>query len=195
MSDHYPTQYPAPRQRGNLLLGTIAGVIVGAIAVMFVWFAFVDDPDTATPGPTPTPTPVESAQAPDPSPTPDESPAASPTPEETPATSPSPSPSPSAAPTGNPAVLTELAPGWVTVLDSLDKTSVSADEAVARAVELTRPGYPAHALDTDAFRGLTPGYWAIVIPGATSGDGALAVCTEIGLTPRSNNCYARQIQG
>ncbi|MDO5535304.1 MAG: hypothetical protein Q4F65_11710 [Propionibacteriaceae bacterium] len=45
------TTTPAPR--GNLALGILMGVIVGAIAVMLIWFATVGDPDRATPATAP----------------------------------------------------------------------------------------------------------------------------------------------
>lgn len=199
MATPYPTQYQAPRQRGNLPLGIVAGVIVGAIAVMFVWFALVDDPDTATPANTPSQTPVASSQAPDPSPTPDESPAASPTPAESgtpqPSADASATPDPEPTTTPIPGITTELPAGsWVTVLDSPSKSGMTPEQAIARAAELSSPEHQAIVLDTDAFDGLNRGYWAIAIPGAQSRAASNDICQAIGI-PVGDKCYPREIKG
>lgn len=198
MTTHQPTPHGAPRQRGNLPLGILLGVIVGAIAVMFAWFALVDDPDTATPGPTPAQT-VESSQAPDPSPTPDESPVASPTPAESEAPQPSADasapPDPEATNPPIPGITTELPAGsWVTVLDSPAKSGMTPEQAIARAAELSRPEHQAIVLDTDAFDGLNHGYWAIAIPGAQSRAASNEICRAIGI-PVGDKCYPREIKG
>ena len=172
------TPYQNPQRRGSLPLGVVLGVIAGAILVMFAWFALFDDTDSATPAPTPT-----SAQPSDPVESPD--PAESPEPDE------------SAEPGDEPipGITTELPVGtWVTVLDSLPQGSVSAEQAIARAAELSRPGHTAIVIDTNRFEGLNANYWAVVIPGAESRAASNAVCEAIGL-PVGNNCYPREIKG
>ena len=172
------TPYQNPQRRGSLPLGVVLGVIAGAILVMFAWFALFDDTDSATPAPTPT-----SAQPSDPVESPD--PAESPEPDE--------SAEPGDAPI--PGITTELPVGtWVTVLDSLPQGSVSAEQAIARAAELSRPGHTAIVIDTNRFEGLNANYWAVVIPGAESRAASNAVCEAIGL-PVGNNCYPREIKG
>ena len=202
----YQTSYPMsqptqpqqpPRPRGNLLLGILLGVIVGAIIGVLAWFALIDDPDSATPAPAQSPTAVESVEpsvepSPEASPDPSASPTEDPAEPEEPA---SPEPSPEPTEGDNPEIVTELPASWVTVLASLPKNSTSADQAIALAQELTPSGRTTIVLDSNAFAGLTPGYWVVVIPGSSSGDEALAVCTAIGLQPKGNSCYARQIQG
>lgn len=172
------TPYQNPQRRGSLPLGVVLGVIAGAILVMFAWFALFDDTDSATPAPTPT-----SAQPSDPVESPD--PAESPEPDE------------SAEPGDEPipGITTELPVGtWITVLDSLPQGSVSAEQAIARAAELSRPGHTAIVIDTNRFEGLNANYWAVVIPGAESRAASNAVCEAIGL-PVGNNCYPREIKG
>ena len=172
------TPYQNPQRRGSLPLGVVLGVIAGAILVMFAWFALFDDTDSATPAPTPT-----SAQPSDQVESPDH--AESPEPDE------------SAEPGDEPipGITTELPVGtWVTVLDSLPQGSVSAEQAIARAAELSRPGHTAIVIDTNRFEGLNANYWAVVIPGAESRAASNAVCKAIGL-PVGNNCYPREIKG
>lgn len=172
------TPYQNPQRRGSLPLGVVLGVIAGAILVMFAWFALFDDADSATPGPTPT-----SAQPSDPVESPD------------PAESPEPDESAEPGDESVPGITTELPVGtWVTVLDSLPQGSVSAEQAIARAAELSRPGHTAIVIDTNRFEGLNANYWAVVIPGAESRAASNAVCKAIGL-PVGNNCYPREIKG
>lgn len=191
--------YP-PQQRGSLPLGLVLGVIVGAVLVMVAWFTLVPNPDSATPAPSPTASKKPSVE-PTPVRTPEQSAEASPaspsTPKPTPDAPAAPTPDTSLEPveTPIPGVVTQLPAGWVTVLDSMKKDAVTPEQAVARAHELSSNGRIAVALDTDAFPDLATGYWAIVIPGSTNGNEALAVCTELGRTPRGNDCYARQIKG
>lgn len=178
----------APAPRGSLPLGLVLGVIVGAIAVMFAWFAVVDDPDRATPAKSASPaasTPAQQSPGPTPTPSPVDTPSPTPTPE----------PTPTPTPSLNPDVLTELPVGsWVTVLASLPKGSVTSDQAVARAARESRNGYTAVVIDTDRFTGLTRGYWAVVIPGADSRAASNAVCADLGIAV-SNKCYPREIKG
>ncbi|MBB1501298.1 hypothetical protein H5397_07640 [Propioniciclava sp. MC1683] len=172
------TPYQNPQRRGSLPLGVVLGVIAGAILVMFAWFALFDDADSATPGPTPT-----SAQPSDPVESPD------------PAESPEPDESAEPGDESVPGITTELPVGtWVTVLDSLPQGSVSAEQAIARAAELSQPGHTAIVIDTNRFEGLNANYWAVVIPGAESRAASNAVCKAIGL-PVGNNCYPREIKG
>jgi len=182
------TPYQNPQRRGSLPLGVVLGVIVGAILVMFAWFALFDDADSATPGPTPT-----SAQPSDPVESPD--PAESPEPEESPTPEATPDESAEPGDESVPGITTELPVGtWVTVLDSLPQGSVSAEQAIARAAELSQPDHTAIVIDTSRFEGLNRNYWAVVIPGAESRAASNAVCKAIGL-PVGNNCYPREIKG
>ena len=175
-----------PQQpRGSLPLGILMGAIVATIVLVIVWFgAGLGDSRTATPAesPSPSPTPTETAPSPTPTPTPT-TPSASPTPEET---------TPSAPVEG---IVTELPTGsWVTVLKSLHQSSTTPEQALAQASELSRPGYQAVVLDTNSFGSLKPGYFAIVIPGATSSADVAATCKAIGI-PSGDHCYPRQIKG
>ena len=96
---------------------------------------------------------------------------------------------------GNRYRIVELPAGtWVPVLDSLPQGSVSAEQAIARPAELSRPGHTAIVIDTNRFEGLNANYWAVVIPGAESRAASNAVCEAIGL-PVGNNCYPREIKG
>ena len=150
------TYHAAPAPRGSLPLGIVLGVIVGAIAVMFAWFALVDDPDRATPEATPGATPE---------------------------------------PTANPAIVTELPVGtWVTVLASLPKDAVTAEQAIDRAARESRNGYTAIVIDTNEFSGLNAGYWAVVIPGAESRSASNEVCRGLGMAV-NDKCYPREIKG
>lgn len=191
----------APAPRGNLGLGIIMGVVVGALIVALAWFALLD-PATAEPGPTPSPTETQASVEPtpseEPSPTPTETPSESPTPEETtPAESPSPevteptpTPEESTPPEG---IITDLPAGsWVTVLDSLAQSGTTPEQALARAAELSHPDHQAIVIDTNAFPNLNPGYYAVVVPGQASRADSNAVCEAIGI-PLGNNCYPRQI--
>ena len=196
------TPYQNPQRRGSLPLGVVLGVIAGAILVMFAWFALFDDTDSATPAPTPTSAqPSDPVESPEPAESPEPSESPSPTPEGTP--DPAESPTPEATPDESaepgdepiPGITTELPVGtWVTVLDSLPQGSVSAEQAIARAAELSRPGHTAIVIDTNRFEGLNANYWAVVIPGAESRAASNAVCEAIGL-PVGNNCYPREIKG
>ena len=188
MSTQYQNPYQPPHARGNLPLGVLLGVIVGAVAVMLVWFLFVDDPDTATPAPVPTQTqPIERSSEPRPTPSDDPTPSPSATAED--------SPSPEQPATPIPGITTELPVGtWVTVLDSLPQGSVSAEEAIERARNLTPPGHDVIVMDTNHFGGLNPNYWAVVIPGAESRAASNDVCRAIGI-PVGNKCYPREIKG
>lgn len=170
---------PAPPSRGSLPLGILMGAVVGAIILAIVWFGagLGDSPTTAAPSP--------SASGPTPSLTP------------TPDTSQTPTPTPEDTPTQEPVegIVTELPTGsWITVLDSLPKASTSGQQAVERAAGLSSAGYTAVALDTDSFPSLTPGYYAIVIPGAATRQGVVDVCQAVGI-PLGDRCYPREIKG
>ncbi|MDO5535887.1 MAG: hypothetical protein Q4F65_14720, partial [Propionibacteriaceae bacterium] len=118
-------------------------------------------------------------------------------PEPSPEVTPEPEPAPTEEPAEpvHPGVVTSLPTGsWVTVLASLPKDAVTADQAVQRAQQESRPGHQAIVIDTNSFTGLTPGYWAVVIPGADSRAASDAVCDAIGI-PVSDHCYAREIKG
>lgn len=180
---------PSP-QRGNLWLGVAMGVAAGLVIVVLAWFALVD-PTTAEPAPPTAPqTPAQ---------TPTQAP--SPTPTRTTTPTPTPTPTPTASettqePTTHPDIVTELPAGsWVTVLQSLRQSDTTAEQAVARANEWSRPDHKAVALDSNAFSGsLSPGLFPIVVPGASSAQAALDVCQAFGIDDR-NKCYPRQIKG
>lgn len=185
------------RPRGSLPLGIVMGVIVGAIAVMFAWFLVVDDPDSATPAPSPSVNqPAESPQAPEPSgtPTPDAPASAEAPPTSDAPTQPDPAATPGEGDAPAPGITTELPVGsFVTVLQSLPKSSTTPEQAVARAAEWSQHGYTAIVIDTDAFDGLNSGYWAVVIPGQTTRDGFREICAQYDLGPQK--CYPREIKG
>lgn len=183
--------HDAPPARGNLGLGIAMGALVGAVLIMIAWFA-LDSPDAATPAPSPTPTATAST------PSPSRTPSASATPSATPTPTPSATDTPTAAPTESappapPGIVTSLPPGWVTVLESLPKASTSPEQAVAKAAEWSQHGYTASVLDTDAFAGLTPGYYAIAITGQTGREDFRAVCAAYGQP--ATKCYPREIKG
>lgn len=190
------TQSEPTPQRGNLWLGVAMGVAAGLVIVVLAWFALVD-PTTAEPAP-PT-APQTPAQTPTQEPSPTPSPTRTPSPTPTATTEPSATPEPTEttqAPTTHPDIVTELPAGsWVTVLQSLRQSDTTAEQAVARANEWSRPEHKAVALDSNAFSGsLSPGLFPIVVPGASSAQEALAVCHDFGIDDR-NKCYPRQIKG
>ncbi|MFP5416045.1 MAG: hypothetical protein ACLGHZ_04090 [Actinomycetes bacterium] len=181
------TDSPAPR--GNLTLGIVLGVIAGLVAVILGWWA-LQPQLTGQPAPSPS-----ASASPSRTPTPRPTPTASPTPSPTPSETASATPSESAPPSPIPGIVTSLPPGsWITVLDSLRQGSTTPEQAIARAQELTFPGYQTVAIDTSAFSNLNPGYYAIVIPGAATRADVSATCQAIGI-PVGDDCYARQIPG
>lgn len=175
--------------RGNLLLGVIMGVVVGAIAVALAWFGLIDDPDRGTPARSPSPsaaasTPAGPTGTPSASGSPRPSPSGTPTPTGTPGT---------AAPL--PGIVTELPEGsWIAVLDSPSQTTMTPEQALARAAELSKPGYQAVPVDTNRVPGMNPNYWAIAVVGKTSRAEAAAVCQAVGI-PLGDRCYPRQVKG
>lgn len=86
------------------------------------------------------------------------------------------------------------ASGWVAVLDSKPKAeSGSFASATEMAANLTAgSGTPVEVLDTDAYRTLTPGYWAVVLTGSTTEAEARAACARVGREPGST-CYPRSL--
>ncbi len=175
-----------PQQpRGTLPLGILMGAIVGALVLVIVWFgAGLGDSRTGTPAPSPSPSsPTANHTGPSSTPTKTTTPSASPTPEEV----------ASAEPIEG--IVTELPVGsWVTVLKSLPQSGTTPAQALAQASELSRPGHQAVVLDTNAFRNLNRGYFAIVIPGATTRAEVAATCAAIGI-PLGDHCYPREIKG
>lgn len=180
-----------PQQpRGSLPLGILMGAVVGAIVLAIVWFgAGLGDSRTGTPVESPSPSPTPTQTQPSPTPTPTQTtPSVEPTPEETA----SEEPAPEASVEG---IVTELPVGsWITVLKSLRQSATTPEQALAQAAELSRPGYQAVVLDTNAFGNLKPGYFAIAIPGATSAADVTATCKAIGI-PQGDHCYPREIKG
>lgn len=182
---------PVP-QRGNFWLGAALGVATGLVIVVLAWFALLD-PSTAEPAPSPS-APATPVTTPTPEPS---KPSASPTPSRTPTPDPTPTDTatPPPTPEPHPGIIRELPTGsWVTVLDSLAQSGTTPERALERAAELSKPGYQAVPLDTNAFAGLNAGYYAIVIPGQGSRNDSYAVCDAIG-TPRGDHCYPREIKG
>mgnify|MGYP001577714756 FL=1 len=172
--------YSNPVQpRGNAWLGAALGVVAGLVILGLAWFA-LGGPASAQPVPSPsvagTPTPTRSSAA------------ATPT-----ATA-------SATPTGSasadvPGIVRELAAGsWVTVLDSLPQQGTTPQAALTRAAALSRDGFTASPVDTNAIAGLNPGFYAIAVTGLGSQADAYAVCDQMGV-PRGARCYPREIQG
>ena len=179
-----PTPPTAPR--GSFALGAIAGVLTGLLVLGLAWLLWPRTPTLATPTPTPSASRVTVTPSRTPSPTP---PAV--------ATSATPTPTPAATPTGPSAsgVLTQLPAGtFVAVLDSLPKASTTPEQAVARAAQLSIPTQALAAIDTDAVPGLTPGYYAIGVPGATSRDQVAQLCQALGRSV-GGSCYARLVGG
>lgn len=171
---------PAP-QRGSPLLSLAMGIVVGLVIVVLAWFALID-PTTGEPAPSQGGTPTHTVK---------------PTPAPKATTLPSQSPSPTHTPheSATTGILTTLPTGsWVTVLDSLKQSGTTPERALQRAAELSKPGYTAVPLDTNAFVGLNAGYYAIVIPGQSSRADSHAVCDAIG-TRRGDHCYPREIKG
>ena len=80
------------------------------------------------------------------------------------------------------------------VLASLPKSEVTAEQAVERAQLESRNGQTAVVIDTDAFTGLNPGYWAVVVPGADSRSASNEVCRALGMAV-NDKCYPREIKG
>ena len=191
---------PGSVQRSNGFgLGVLAGAFTGALVIAVVWLLVVPSPDAAVPAPAPSPSQTTITPTPPPSASPSTRPTAPVTPsgQATPELSVPPGESPDdanpddAAPEAD--VITELPSGsWVTVLKSLPQAGLPAAEAIERAKEFGNAEHPAGVLDTNAFPGLTPNYWAIVIPGSASRDESNLVCAALGL-PVGNRCYARPV--
>lgn len=78
---------------------------------------------------------------------------------------------------------------WLTVLDSLPQGQFSLDQARSRAGEL---GSGLVVVDSSSTPGLTPGYWAVVVPQLKSESAARAMCAQYGRTP-SGACYGRHV--
>lgn len=179
-----------PQQpRGSLPLGILMGAVVGAIVLAIVWFgAGLGDSRTATPAASPSPSPTQTVPSPA-----QTTPSLEPASEETASEEPAPEePAPEASVEG---IVTELPVGsWITVLKSLRQSATTPEQALAQAAELSRPGYQAVVLDTNAFGNLKPGYFAIVIPGAKSAADVTATCKAIGI-PQGDHCYPREIKG
>lgn len=172
---------PQPARRGSLSLGLLIGMLVGLVVLGLVWAL---TPKSGVPVPQPTVTVTKTATV-SPSARPSRTP--TPTPPETPSQSPS--------ATTDDRVVTSLESGtYFTVLDSLSKTSATVDAALVRAAQLGagRPR-PAVVVDTDALTpSLTPGYWAVGVPGARSEAESAAICAEYGV-PVGGSCYPRRI--
>lgn len=91
--------------------------------------------------------------------------------------------------------LVTLTPGtWFTVIESLPKSEATLDAASARASQLgTGRRHPTVVVDTDAHTPhLTPGYWAVGVPGASTRAESVAICAEYGIAV-GGGCYPRQI--
>lgn len=187
---------PEPERRtGNLWIGMVLGVIVGLMLIGLVFALTMGRPGTtATPSPPPAVT-VEPVATPtvEPAPLPEPSPTAEPLPTAGPSLSATPTPTPTPSPTAPEGIVTDLSDGtYITVLESLRKGSVSADQALARASRLGNETYRPVVLDSDEFDNLKPGFWVIAIPGAVDGAQAKARCAEVG-EAFGTDCYVRQI--
>lgn len=176
-----------PARRGSLALGLVLGIAVGLGILWVAWSLLTGFGNTARPAPSPSPSRIPVVTA-SPSPT-----SASRTPSPTPSASPTPSVETSTAP--HPGVVTQLERGTLyVVLDSLPKGEVTAEQAMARAAEISAGrSRAAVVVDSDAVPDtLKGGYWAIGFPGAASRDEASAICGDFGreIGPA---CYPRPV--
>ncbi len=168
---------PGSTRKGSTALGILLGVITGVMILGLVWSLTVANrPNAAKPAASPTASADTVAS-----------------PEATPTNSPSPTPSVEPSPT--PSAITSLSPdNYLTVLESLGKQDWTLEQATKKAEELSVKGLRVEVLDTDAFKKLTPGYWALVVPDAASSQEAKDRCPKFD-RPFGDNCYVRHIEG
>jgi hypothetical protein len=97
-------------------------------------------------------------------------------------------------PSPTPSVITSLSKdNYLTVLESLGKSDWTVEQALAKAEELSVKEYRVEVLDTDSFKKLTPGYWALVVPDAASSQEAKERCAAF-KRPFGDKCYVRHIE-
>lgn len=106
-----------------------------------------------------------------------------------------PEPTPTEEPSPTPSAINSLSPdNYLTVLESLSKQDWTLEQAAAKAEELSVDDFRVEVLDTDAFKKLTPGYWALVVPDAASSQEAKDRCPKFN-RPFGDKCYVRHIEG
>lgn len=173
-----------PPARGNLLVGLVAGIVVGLVVVALAWVVVSGGRGVPASSPSPSRASASSAK-------PSAKPSATATATQEPST-------PAAPPTtyAPPANVTTSLPAgsFVLVLDSLSKASSTPDAAVQSAAALSTAQYPVIVVDSDAVPGFNPGYYALVVANFSSREQATAVCPAFGRTT-GGTCYPRQIGG
>lgn len=85
--------------------------------------------------------------------------------------------------------------GWITVLDSIPQDDGGLNRARSVANDLhQRYGVDVYVIDSGRYKGLNPGWWAVVMVGFDSNAEARAACATVGRSP-SGTCYGRQVKG
>lgn len=85
--------------------------------------------------------------------------------------------------------------GWITVLDSIPQDDGGLNRARSVANDLHRRyGVDIYVIDSGRYKGLNPGWWAVVMVGFGSNAEARAACATVGRSP-SGTCYGRQVKG
>ena len=95
---------------------------------------------------------------------------------------------------GDVGVLTSLSSGsWITVLESMPKSSKSSGQAAAKAASISsRTGVSVSVVDSSSVPGLNSGYWAVSVIGSSSKSEAQRVCASVGRSV-GGSCYPRLI--
>lgn len=85
--------------------------------------------------------------------------------------------------------------GWITVLESVAQKEGGLGRARAMADELHRQyGVDLYVIDSGHYKGLNPGWWAVVMVGFDSNQAARVACSSVGRSP-SGSCYGRKVKG
>lgn len=102
-------------------------------------------------------------------------------------------PTPTPTPSVNGEAVTTLPNGtYITVLQSMRKSKVDLNEALARAEEISTDAHKVEVVDSDAISSLRPGYWTLAVTGSKDSKTAKAICGEMN-RPFGDHCYLRKI--
>jgi hypothetical protein len=85
---------------------------------------------------------------------------------------------------------------WLLILESISKGAESRSSAEAKARSLREKAKGRRkvvVLDSSIVKGLTPGYWAVAVPGFTSKASATKACSDFG-RKTGGTCYPRVVK-
>ena len=96
---------------------------------------------------------------------------------------------------GNSVPDTPKVSGWITVLESVPQNTGELSHARDLANHLHQQyGVEVFVIDSGDYRGLNPGWWAVVLIGFDTNAEARTACSLVGRSP-SGSCYGRQVKG